>query len=341
MSRKSTLIASSLSVCAATASWAVLASAEEPSIQAELLDTTPDQLQKDAQEAVYQYLNPVAINWQGNAGVETKSLAYRVQKGDTLSKIGELFQVNYKEIVDKNDIHNPNLISTGTDLKVDVQTKLVSVPAVGLTAEMFAKQNQMDIQVLLQLNPTVTRGETLVQGKLLRVLVSPQQVEKEPSFTKLSVRKNAPKASTTKSSSKVIQFHKGPVQAPKEGFTFSWPVRGQITSSFGWRNGSQHQGMDIWNSAKTKAPIQVALSGVVTKASYFNNGYGNLVVVDHGGGWVTYYAHLSSIKVTVGQKLSTGDLVGYMGSTGNSTGVHLHFEIRKNGKPYNPANFLK
>ncbi|WP_052807331.1 M23 family metallopeptidase [Risungbinella massiliensis] len=339
MSRKSTLIASSLSVCAATASWAVLASAEEPNVQAELLDTTADQLQKDAQETVYQYLNPVAINWQGDASVETKSLAYRVQKGDTLSKIGDLFQVNYEGIASTNKIHNPDKISTGDDLKVEVQTKLVSVPSADLTTEMFAEQNRIDLQVLLQLNPTVTRGETLTEGKLLRVLVSPQQVEKETSFTKLSVRKDAPKAN--KSSSKVVQFHKGPVQAPKEGFTFKWPVKGQITSSFGWRNGRQHQGMDIWHSAKTKAPIQVALSGVVTKASYFNNGYGNLVVVDHGGGWVTYYAHLSSIKVKVGQKLSTGDLVGYMGSTGNSTGVHLHFEIRKNGKPYNPANFLK
>jgi murein DD-endopeptidase MepM/ murein hydrolase activator NlpD len=77
----------------------------------------------------------------------------------------------------------------------------------------------------------------------------------------------------------------------------------------------------------------------VTRAGYAN-GYGNLVVIDHGNGWVTYYAHLSRITVGKGQFLPVGSPLGYMGQTGHATGVHLHFEVRRNGKPINPLSVL-
>ena len=116
-----------------------------------------------------------------------------------------------------------------------------------------------------------------------------------------------------------------------------WPVPGPITSPFGMRWGSLHPGIDI--GAPMGTPIKAAASGTVLVASY-NGGYGNLVVIDHGNGIATAYAHQSQIAVSVGQNVSQGQVIGYVGSTGFSTGPHLHFEVRVNGTPVDPMGYL-
>jgi murein DD-endopeptidase MepM/ murein hydrolase activator NlpD len=116
-----------------------------------------------------------------------------------------------------------------------------------------------------------------------------------------------------------------------------WPVAGTLTSGFGQRWGRMHEGIDIAAGAGT--PIAAAAAGTVIVAGW-NGGYGNMVVVDHGGGISTGYAHLSSISVSVGQSVGQGTVVGGMGTTGSSTGVHLHFEVRINGAATNPLGYL-
>lgn len=118
---------------------------------------------------------------------------------------------------------------------------------------------------------------------------------------------------------------------------FIWPVNGPITSGFGPRWGRMHEGIDVSGGSGT--PIAAAASGTVIVAGW-NGGYGQLVVVDHGGGLSTAYAHLSSIAVSVGQGVGQGSVVGGMGTTGHSTGVHLHFEVRVNGGAVNPIGYL-
>jgi murein DD-endopeptidase MepM/ murein hydrolase activator NlpD len=86
-------------------------------------------------------------------------------------------------------------------------------------------------------------------------------------------------------------------------------------------------------------PARVTAPGVVVKAGW-NGGYGRMVEVDHGNGFATRYGHLSEIDVTVGQKLAAGDVVGKTGSSGRSTGPHLHYEVRHNGEPVDPLRFL-
>lgn len=121
------------------------------------------------------------------------------------------------------------------------------------------------------------------------------------------------------------------------------PVAGPITSPYGMRKHpitgkySMHTGLDI--GAATGTPIQVVKSGRVTFAGW-NGGYGNYVVVDHGNGLQTAYAHLSKINVSVGQQISARQVIGKVGSTGMSTGPHLHFEVKKNGNFVNPADYL-
>ncbi len=116
-----------------------------------------------------------------------------------------------------------------------------------------------------------------------------------------------------------------------------WPVQGVMTSGFGPRWGRQHNGIDL--AANTGTNVIAAGAGQVISAG-FNGGFGNLVLIDHGGGLVTAYAHLNAINVRSGQQVTAGNSVGTVGSTGNSTGPHLHFETRVNGVAYNPLQYL-
>ena len=124
----------------------------------------------------------------------------------------------------------------------------------------------------------------------------------------------------------------------------SWviPMAGaEITSCYGQRWGTLHAGIDFAMPAGT--PIRAAAAGTVVKAGDAGDGYGNSVFIDHGNGYLTHYAHQSSLKVGVGDKVSAGEVIGYEGSTGDSTGPHLHFEVHQ-GQMWNqidPAPFLR
>jgi murein DD-endopeptidase MepM/ murein hydrolase activator NlpD len=126
-----------------------------------------------------------------------------------------------------------------------------------------------------------------------------------------------------------------PVGRPGSGLIR--PVEGRVTSGFGMRWGRMHQGIDI--SASTGTPIRAAQAGVVITAGTMG-GYGNVVIVSHGGGFSTLYAHQSRLASAVGQDVAQGQIIGYVGSTGHSTGPHLHFETRVNGTPQNPMRYL-
>lgn len=117
----------------------------------------------------------------------------------------------------------------------------------------------------------------------------------------------------------------------------------QMASGFGYRNDpftkirKFHAGMDF--SARTGTPVYATGDGIVEKADNSLSGYGNLIVVRHGFGYETYYAHLSKYKVRAGQIVKRGDIIGYVGSTGRSEAPHLHYEVHKNGEVVNPINF--
>jgi murein DD-endopeptidase MepM/ murein hydrolase activator NlpD len=117
-----------------------------------------------------------------------------------------------------------------------------------------------------------------------------------------------------------------------------WPVNGPVTGSFGEaRPGHMHAGIDI--SAPTGTPIRAAASGTVTLLG-FTGGYGNYTCIGHGGGLSTCYAHQSGYATSSGASVSQGQVIGYVGSTGNSSGPHLHFEVRVGGAPVDPLGYL-
>jgi murein DD-endopeptidase MepM/ murein hydrolase activator NlpD len=137
----------------------------------------------------------------------------------------------------------------------------------------------------------------------------------------------ASRIQTSQSSSSVVPSSSGLI----------WPVSGPVTSGYGWRWGRMHEGIDIAVPAGT--PVAAAASGRVIYAGWMG-GYGNLVVIDHGGGLATAYGHNSSFAAGTGSSVSQGQTIAYAGSTGHSTGPHVHFEVRVNGAPVDPLGYL-
>ncbi len=129
----------------------------------------------------------------------------------------------------------------------------------------------------------------------------------------------------------------GVTLTPSTG-AYMWPVPGYTYCSRGWTGLYAHNGIDICGGYGT--PIYATQGGVVTKAVYTGRGYGVYVIIDHGGGYSSLYGHCSSLTVQAGQIVNQGDLIAYMGSTGNSTGNHCHFEIRINNIQVNPAPYV-
>jgi len=325
MTSKKALVASSLSLC--TASW--LASGQGQAVYAgEGMPGMNDphwENERLAQAVLYQYLSPISSVADGNLAIkkESRPLTYKVKRGDTLYGIGKEYGVDYRKLAAFNRLKNPRLLQAGKVLKLPLTRKWVRVKE-GETLESLAKTYDTSEKMLKELNPDVAASGSVYTGQLIAV----------PGPLKVKRAKEVDERENRSERREIAQ-----VFSAADSVSFSWPVWGQITSRFGWRNGRMHYGIDIWNQERTKSVIRASLGGRVTKAGYVN-GYGNLVVVDHGNGWVTYYAHLSRITVGKGQVVRKGQSLGYMGRTGNATGVHLHFEVRRNGQPINPLSVL-
>jgi murein DD-endopeptidase MepM/ murein hydrolase activator NlpD len=175
------------------------------------------------------------------------------------------------------------------------------------------------------------------------ILAPPSTVEADPEPTTTEPDPSEPTttAATSVTSTTVATTATTATTAPPTTVagspTLRWPVAGPVTSPFGERWGRMHNGIDI--GVSTGTPIGAAAAGTVVMADWFG-GYGNCVIVDHGGGWVTLYAHQSRIDVDEGDSVAAGQTVGLVGSTGHSTGPHLHFEVRIGGTPNDPQLYL-
>ena len=143
----------------------------------------------------------------------------------------------------------------------------------------------------------------------------------------------------TVSSTKVSSGKVATGKAPNVGINFAYPVDSpNISSGYGARWGRTHKGLDFAESTGTN--IYASAPGTVTFSGWNTGGFGYLVIISHGNGVQTYYAHCSSLVAKVGQNVSQGQLIAKVGNTGRSFGAHLHFEIRVNGVAYNPALYL-
>lgn len=142
---------------------------------------------------------------------------------------------------------------------------------------------------------------------------------------------------TLKPSMRKVSLGRRP-SSHKKGF-FAWPLNGTLTSHYGVRKKRKHDGIDI--AAPKGTPIFAAASGKVIFSGWGPTGYGKMVIIKHNHKWVTVYAHNSKNRVKKNQRVKKGQKIAYVGSTGRSTGPHVHFEVRENREPINPLNYLR
>lgn len=202
----------------------------------------------------------------------------------------------------------------------------------GDTLEGIAQRYNLSVDQLTRLNPELQQAP-LVVGRRLRIESAPSGPRVH---TLLSLR---PSTSGGVSWPDTPDYESTPSRPAGSG-RWLWPARGVFTSGYGWRWGRMHKGIDIANSVGT--PIIAAQSGRVTFSGWNDGGYGYLVEITHEDGSRSLYAHQSRIFVQVGEEVSQGQQVGLMGSTGRSTGPHLHFEIHAPGLgAVNPVQVLR
>lgn len=251
-----------------------------------------------------------------------ETIEYEVKSGDTISGVADKFGVSADTIKWANDLENVNSIKPGDKLKILPVSGVAHVVKSGDTLESVAKKYSAEQQPIMDFPFNDIPDDFKL--KIGQVLVIPDGTPPQaPAKAKPSPQyiSQGPSSST--------------FNAPGGG-NFIWPVQGVLTQYFAW----YHPGLDVAN--RVGPPIAASDGGVVVVAGWPDNyGFGNRVVVDHENGYQTTYAHLSNIYVTPGQRVSRGQTIGQMGSTGRSTGTHLHLEIRYKGIAVNPLAILK
>ncbi|MGA5689597.1 LysM peptidoglycan-binding domain-containing M23 family metallopeptidase [Cytobacillus pseudoceanisediminis] len=259
---------------------------------------------------------------------------YEVKEGDALSNIASAHNLDMNQLFELNSgLNEDSLIKSGQELNVTVYKPYVKVIA---DKEVFKKE-KIDYEQEVIEDSSMPKGETKVkqEGKE-GVRAATYLISEENGQT---VKKEVKEEKVLEDPVKQIVI-KGTKVIPSRGEgSFAYPaVGGYISSKMGYRWGKMHKGIDI--ARPSDRTIKAADNGTVVSAGNDGGGYGNKIVIDHNNGFRTVYAHLDSISVSVGQTVSKGSKIGIMGSTGDSTGVHLHFEVYKNGKMQDPLKYI-
>lgn len=259
---------------------------------------------------------------------------YEVEDGDTIWDIATANGLTEEELLAANPGFEPELMQIGQKLKLAHKQPIISM----ICTYEKTEDEEIPIPTEVRRNDTMVQGESnvLEAGKAGLKTVTYRIIAKDGE----EIERKARAAKVIKEPVPKVVEEGTRVLVPTRNFgggRLAKPCGGYISSSFGSRWGRMHEGLDL--AASTGSPVVAAELGTVIRAGW-NGGYGKCIEISHGGGMVTRYAHLSSIDVTVGKSVQRGEIIGAVGNTGRSTGPHLHFEVRINGTPYNPMNYL-
>jgi len=254
-----------------------------------------------------------------SAKIRDKIIDYTVQEGDTISSIADKFGISTDTVLWQNNLGEKDRIKPGQILEILPVSGISHKVGKGDTVYSIAKKYDTSPQSIVDFPFNSFVNDETFELAIGQILIVPDGIKPAVKQSSPRVRQITPDAGTVVASG-----------------SFVWPTSGSITQYFAW----YHKAIDIAN--KSVPDILAADSGKVVVAGWPDGyGYGNRVIIDHGNGYRTLYAHLSRIYVVAGQTVSRGSAIGKMGSTGRSTGNHLHFEVIKEGVYLNPLSVLR
>jgi murein DD-endopeptidase MepM/ murein hydrolase activator NlpD len=233
---------------------------------------------------------------------------YQVRKGDTVSRIAQAHALSYDAVISSNALPNARFLREGEILRLPNMDGIAYKVKAGDSLSRIASSKGIPLETILDANDL--ESNTIHEGMTLFLPGARMRAED-------------------------LQLVLGEV--------FMYPIRGRLTSPFGWRKDPFtgvtlfHRAVDL--AASTGTPVKAARGG---KIAYVGNNsvYGKYLILKHPGGYETLYAHLSQVAVAQGREVSQGEKIGEVGSTGYSTGPHLHFAVYKNGRAVNPLDYL-
>lgn len=271
---------------------------------------------------------PTVVSDDTSSPQREKAIVYTVQPGDVIGAIAQKHGISVNTILWANDLSVRSYIRPGDELVILPEDGLLHVVESGESVNAIANKYDAEPQKIVQANKLQRDGSDIVIGEELFIPggVKPRTIPTPaPQPTRKFVSNPISKVSAPPPS----------VQAPA-GSGYIWPTSVRtITQYYGWR----HTGVDI--AGPIGSPLYAAKSGTVIKSQCgWNGGYGCYIILDHGGVH-TLYAHASELLVAVGQEVTQGQTIALMGSTGRSTGPHIHFEVRSGGSRLNPLQYVK
>ncbi len=274
----------------------------------------------------------------------TKTELYIVQAGDLVGTIAHRFGVDVGTIITANHLSKRAAIKPGDTLKIPPVSGILHTVKKGDTLGKLAKLYQADVDKIATANQlearTLTIGtEIVIPDGIPIAVITPRSTT--------TIRPNVPRTTISHKSydqyQELIDTHGDGRTKPADAAIDNapatkllWPtVQHIITQYYGWR----HTGIDL--DGDYTDPVYAAADGIVETAGWNNSGYGLQVMIDHGTGYKTRYGHTSKMFVAVGDHVNKGQTIAMVGTTGRSTGTHLHFEVYRNGKRQNPLAYIK
>ncbi|MGQ9496996.1 MAG: peptidoglycan DD-metalloendopeptidase family protein [Desulfotomaculales bacterium] len=266
------------------------------------------------------------------AGKKEATETYTVRPGDTSWDIAAAFGITPSELAAANPGIDLERLQIGQTLNISREKPLLTL----VTTEEITRIETVPAPLQVRRDPNLYIGQQ-------KVVQPGKSGRKEVTY--LVTRHNGVEVARKELASKVIAepvpriVARGSrlMLASRFGGQLAWPAQGYVSSRFGMRWGGFHAGVDI--AAGYGSPVGAAEAGRVVYAGW-RGAYGRVVEISHGGGVTTVYAHLSRIVVSVGQEVNRGQVLGYVGTSGNATGPHVHFEVRVNGNPQDPLKYL-
>lgn len=268
------------------------------------------------------FIAPLIQTEKGNREGIKEVIEIEVQLGDTVSSIAKKYGISTATIVQNNNLYNPNALKKGQKLTILPVDGILHTIKKGETVNSLAKKYKTETEKIIAQN-------SLKEDSIL---------EKDQQIIIPGVKKNVPVPRRYIASSTFTSTPSSAGNGTDYGGTLFFPCEGKYTQYYHYG----HYAVDIAKSGGST--LWAAETGEVIKAQGgWNGGYGNMVIVDHGDGMKTLYAHMKEIYVNVGDDVSRGQAIGYMGNTGRvygRTGIHLHFEVIINGTRKNPVAYF-